>query len=43
MHHYRSGLPGNWRQHFTPELRRRFRERYGELLVQLGYERTEDW
>ncbi len=43
MHHYRSGLPGSWRQHFTPELRRRFRERYGELLVQLGYERTEDW
>jgi len=43
MHHYRSGLPGSWRQHFTPELRRCFQERYGELLVQLGYERTEDW
>lgn len=43
MHHYRSGVPGSWRQHFTPALRRRFRERYGSLLVQLGYERTQEW
>ncbi len=42
-HHYRSGTAGSWRDYFFPELRRRFKRRYGGLLIKLGYERTNDW
>ena len=42
-HHYRKGTPGDWKTYFFPELRSRFKGRYGELLIKLGYETSLDW
>lgn len=36
--HYRSGLSGDWRAHFSPAHERVFREVSGDLLKRLGYE-----
>lgn len=41
--HYRRGVPGDWRNHFTPEVVRFFKECYNGLLVQLGYEQSLNW
>ena len=41
--HYRRGESGDWRNHFTPRLSARFAERYGKLLLDLGYEADEGW
>jgi hypothetical protein len=40
---FRSGRAGGWREHFTSEHKRLFLEVAGDLLVQLGYERDNDW
>lgn len=37
-HHFRKGTPGDWRNHFTPEVAAYFKERYGSLVIKLGYE-----
>ncbi|MCC5997012.1 MAG: FkbM family methyltransferase [Oceanicaulis sp.] len=34
---------GPWRNHFTSEIRERFKERYGQALIDLGYEEDMDW
>lgn len=36
--HYRRGVPGDWRTHFTDEHIARMRERHGDLVRRLGYE-----
>ena len=41
--HGRTGMPGDWRNHFTPEIRRQFEQRYGDLLVASGYEQDDQW
>lgn len=43
QHHYRKGVAGDWRNYFTPRVTAAFKERYGDLLVQLGYEDSLDW
>jgi lipopolysaccharide transport system ATP-binding protein len=35
--HMRKGVAGDWRNHFTPAVSRAFAERYGDLLLRLGY------
>jgi len=40
---YRKGIAGDWKNHFTQEDRRVFKEEAGELLIRLGYERDLDW
>jgi hypothetical protein len=40
---YRKGVAGDWKNHFTGEDRRIFKEEAGELLIRLGYERDLDW
>ena len=40
---FRSGKTGGWREHFTAEHKRLFLDVAGDLLVQLGYERNNDW
>jgi hypothetical protein len=42
-HHYRKGVAGDWRTYFTPRIIAAFKERYGDLLIGLGYERSRDW
>ena len=40
---FRSGKAGGWREHFTPEHKRLFLDVAGDLLVQLGYEKNDNW
>jgi lipopolysaccharide transport system ATP-binding protein len=41
--HERKGVAGDWRNHFTPLVKREFEDRYGDLLRLTGYERTSNW
>jgi hypothetical protein len=41
--HYRRGIPGDWRNHFTDEHIAYFKSLYNPLLLKLGYEQTADW
>ena len=36
-------IAGDWKNHFTEEDRRVFKEEAGELLIRLGYEEDLDW
>ena len=40
---FRKGVIGDWRNHFTDEHRRVFKDEAGKELVQLGYENDLDW
>lgn len=42
-HTFRSGKTGGWKQFFSDEHKRLFKDVAGDLLVRLGYERTNDW
>lgn len=41
--HYRKGIAGDWRNHFTPDVVRRFKAALGPTLVEMGYERDLEW
>jgi hypothetical protein len=40
---FRKGKSGGWREHFTEEHKRLFKETAGDLLIKLGYEENNDW
>jgi hypothetical protein len=40
---FRSGKTGEWKKYFTEEHKRVFKEATGNLLVKLGYEKSNDW
>lgn len=40
---YRKGISGDWKNVFTGEDRRVFKEEAGELLMRLGYEQNDNW
>jgi hypothetical protein len=40
---FRSGKAGGWRDHFTDEHKRLFKDVAGDLVVRLGYEKNNDW
>jgi len=40
---FRKGVAGDWRNTFTEEDRRVFKEVAGDLLIKLGYEKDRDW
>ncbi|MFZ5879877.1 MAG: sulfotransferase domain-containing protein [Chloroflexota bacterium] len=42
-HTFRSGKTGGWKQHFTGEHRKLFKDVAGDLLIRLGYEKDNDW
>ena len=42
-HTFRSGKTGGWREHFTDEHKKVFKDVAGDLLVRLGYEKDNDW
>ena len=42
-HTFRSGKTGGWREFFTDEHKRLFKDIAGDLLVRLGYEESNDW
>ncbi len=39
----RSGKPGQWRDYFTDPVKNRFKELVGDVLIELGYEKNNDW
>jgi lipopolysaccharide transport system ATP-binding protein len=41
--HYRKGVSGDWRNHFTPRVTAAFKQRFGDLLIAGGYERDRTW
>jgi hypothetical protein len=42
-HTFRSGKTGSWREHFSDEHKKLFKDVAGDLLVKLGYEKNNDW
>ncbi|MBE0670755.1 MAG: sulfotransferase domain-containing protein [Anaerolineales bacterium] len=42
-HTFRSGKTGGWKEHFTDEHKRLFKDVAGDLLVRLRYEKNNDW
>ena len=42
-HTFRAGRTGGWKEHFTDEHKWLFKDVAGDLLVQLGYEKNNDW
>ena len=41
--HYRKGISGDWRNHFSDPLKEKFKQAYGQLLIDTGYEKDLDW
>jgi len=41
--HYRRGVHGDWLNHFSVEHLQFFKQRYGDLVLQYGYEADADW
>ncbi len=41
--HFRKGISGDWKNYFTDEIKNKFKDRYGNLLIELGYEKNLDW
>jgi hypothetical protein len=41
--HFRKGVPGDWRNHFTPKVSDAFKARFADVLIYAGYERNRDW
>jgi len=41
--HVRKGIAGDWRNYFTPKVKKFFKQRYGDLLVRSGYEKNDQW
>jgi hypothetical protein len=42
-HTFRRGVPGDWRNHFSKNHVNLFKEVAGQLLIDLGYEKSFDW
>lgn len=42
-HHYRKGVAGDWKNHFTRDHCRKFKDIYGDILIKLGYENDNNW
>lgn len=40
---YRKGIAGDWKNHFSDEDKRVFKELAGDMLIRLGYEKDLDW
>lgn len=41
--HMRNGLPGQWKLHFSSAHKQHFKEQFGDILIVLGYEKSNDW
>lgn len=41
--HYRKGVAGDWKNHFNENHIKIFKEKYNDLLIQLGYEKDDNW
>ena len=43
MHHFRKGTSGDWKNYFTKDHVELFKEKWGNLLIKLGYEKDNNW
>jgi lipopolysaccharide transport system ATP-binding protein len=41
--HFRKGIVGDWRNAFSDKVKQEFKRRYGDVLIQTGYESGLDW
>lgn len=41
--HERKGMPGDWRNYFDNKIKEQFKSKYGQLLIEAGYERNFNW
>ena len=41
--HYRKGVAGDWKNHFTENHKKAFKDIAGQVLIELGYEKNMDW
>ncbi|MDD2921821.1 MAG: sulfotransferase domain-containing protein [Anaerolineales bacterium] len=41
--HYRKGIAGDWKNHFTDKVKDEFKRMYGRLLIDTGYEKDLLW
>jgi lipopolysaccharide transport system ATP-binding protein len=41
--HFRKGVAGDWKNHFTDELKKLFKAQFGDALVRAGYEKDDNW
>jgi lipopolysaccharide transport system ATP-binding protein len=41
--HWRKGIVGDWRNYFTDPVKDLFKERFGGVLIETGYESANDW
>ena len=42
-HHYRKGIPGDWKIYFTDQQKDQFKRLSGDLLIICGYEKDNNW
>lgn len=40
---FRKGISGDWKNHFTDEHKEKIKEKMGNLLIELGYEKDLNW
>lgn len=41
--HYRMGISGDYKNYFDNDIKMYFKDKYGDVLIKLGYERNNDW
>ncbi|GIW74720.1 MAG: hypothetical protein KatS3mg103_1242 [Phycisphaerales bacterium] len=41
--HHRKGVAGDWRNHFTRPVAEAFKEKFGQVLIETGYEKDLNW
>jgi lipopolysaccharide transport system ATP-binding protein len=41
--HYRKGVSGDWQNHFTDNIKAAFKEKFGQILIDTGYEKDMNW
>jgi len=41
--HLRKGVAGDWRNHFTDQIKDEFKSLYGQVLIDTGYEKDFNW
>jgi len=41
--HLRKGIAGDWKNHFSSALKKEFKKRYGQVLINTGYEKNLEW
>jgi hypothetical protein len=41
--HFRKGVAGDWRNYYSETMKEKFKQAYGQLLIETGYEQNHDW